>query len=320
MKRHYSILSAALLGVALHGQADVTIKEIDGEFAVSIDGKPFTTYKHKELHNPCFYPIISSNGVTLTRKYPLEAAAKGEMDDHKHHTSLWYTHGDVNGLDFWHGGGRHPEKGGRVAHSSVVAMRDGEDEAVLKTKNKWLSRVGDKEICQDERRYAFGTIGPWRYIDFQITIKATNGDVAFGDTKEGSMAIRTHPSLRLRGKVANGKAASSAGHQDKDLWGKAAKWVHYWGTIDGKAVGIAIFDHPSNPRHPTTWHARDYGLIAANPFGYSQFYRGQGKDGTLTIKNGKSVTFRYGFFFHPGSHDPEKVEQIFETFARNSVK
>ncbi|MGY8689808.1 MAG: DUF6807 domain-containing protein, partial [Verrucomicrobiales bacterium] len=206
---------------------------------------------------------------------------------------------------------------GKVVHHSVVAMKDGEDQAVLVTKSKWLSLVGDKEICQDERRFTFGKLGESRYIDFQITIKATNGDVVFGDTKEGSMAIRTHPNLRLKGEVANGKAVNSAGNSGKDLWGKASKWVDYWGKVGDKEVGVAIFGHPSNPRHPTTWHARDYGLIAANPFGYSYFYKDQGKKGDLTIKDGGSVTFRYGFLFHPGGHNADAIEQVAEIFGES---
>ena len=141
----------------------------------------------------------------MTRAYPVAKTVPGEAEDHPHHTSLWYSHGDVNGLDFWHGGGKaHPEKGGKIVHTEVVSMNDGEDRATLKVKNKWLSLVGDKEICQDERAYAFGVYEGNRYLDFQITIKATQGDVVFGDTKEGTMAIRTHANLRLKGDVANG--------------------------------------------------------------------------------------------------------------------
>lgn len=313
-------IATAFLHTAVSlAHAEVTIKETDGDFAVEIDGKPFTVYKQKDLRVPCFYPIHGPNGVAMTRKYPLEDAAEGEAKDHPHHTSLWYTHGDVNGLDFWHGGGKHPEKGGKVVHESVVSKENGESQAVLVTTSKWLTMVGDKEVCQDQRRFAFGTLGESRYIDFQITIKATNGDLVFGDTKEGSMSIRTHPNLRLKGEVANGKAVNSAGDKDKDLWGKAAKWVDYWGTIGEDSVGIAIFDHPSNPRHPTTWHARDYGLIAANPFGYSYFYKGQGKDGKLTVKDGESVTFRYGFLFHPGEHNADAMEEVFEIFSQSPV-
>ena len=314
------LLSAILFGGITFVSAEVTIKELDGEYAVYIDGAPFTTYKHKGLNNPCFYPVIGPDGIAMTRKFPLEAAGAGEEVDHPHHTSLWYAHGDVNGLDFWQGGGRNPEKGGKVVHDSVVKMNDGKDQAVLVTRSKWLTKVGGKEVCQDERRMAFGKLGESRYLDFQITLKATHGDVVFGDTKEGTMAIRTHPNLNLQGRVANGKAVNSAGDHDKDLWGKAATWVDYWGHVNGKAVGLAIFDHPTNPRHPTTWHARDYGLIAANPFGYSSFFKDQGRKGDLTIKDGSPVTFRYRFLFHPGGHDADKTKSAWETFAESTAK
>lgn len=307
--------SVAFFSALTMASAEVTIREAEGEIVIAIDGEKFTSYKYDGVRVPCFYPIIGPDGVAMTRRYPLEEAAPGEAKDHPHHTSLWYTHGDVNGLDFWHGGGKHPEKGGKVVHDGIAVMRDGDSRAVLVTRSHWLTLVGDKEVCQDERRFAFGTVGDSRYIDFQITIKATNGDVTFGDTKEGSMSIRTHPNLRLRGEVANGQAVNSAGDKDKALWGKAAKWVDYWGTIDDKAVGVAIFDHPNNPRHPTTWHARDYGLIAANPFGYSYFFKGEDKDGTLLVKDGDSITFRYGFLFHPGGHNQAELEEIFRLFA-----
>lgn len=310
MKRTLHLAAIALLSFTTWAPGEVTIKEVDGSYHVHIDGKLFTALKHKDLRIPCFYPIHGPNEVPMTRKYPLEDARPGEAKDHPHHTSLWYAHGDVNGLDFWHGGGKNPEKGGKVVLDDVVKMIDGEDMGVLETKSRWLTLQGDEEVCQDECRFTFLKLGEARYLTFQVTIKATNGDIVFGDTKEGTMAIRTHPNLRLQGEVANGEAVNSTGDKNKDLWGKAAKWVNYWGKIHNQEVGIAIFDHPSNPRYPTTWHARDYGLIAANPFGYSYFFKGEGQDGKLTVKDGESITFRYGFLFHSGGHDVELLEQV----------
>jgi len=127
------------------------------------------------------------------------------------------------------------------------------------------------------------------------------------------MSIRTHPALRLQGKVAKGSAINSGGVKGKAVWGKAAKWVNYWGPVDGKTVGIAIFDHPDNPRHPTTWHARDYGLIAANPFGKKYFKAGEG---ALTLEKGKTVTFFYRFFFHEGSNEKIDIPAHYEKWSK----
>ena len=298
--------------------ADVTVsKKENGDFAVKIDGELFTEYRHQGVNVPCFYPIIGPEQVTMTRKYPLEDAGKGEAKDHPHHTSLWYAHGDVNGLDFWHGA-FEKERGGKIVHSETISHQNGDKEATLITRSKWLANEGDKVVCEDVRTMTFGkTANGSRYVDLTLVVKATNGDVVFGDTKEGTMAIRTHPQLRLKGEVAAGSALNSAGDKDKDLWGKAAKWVDYWGKVDGKEVGVAIFGHPSNPRHPTTWHARDYGLVAANPFGYSHFFKGQGKDGKLTVKNGESLTFRYRFAFHGGAHDEATLKAHYKDFAES---
>ncbi|HEX7010788.1 MAG TPA: DUF6807 family protein, partial [Phycisphaeraceae bacterium] len=150
--------------------------------------------------------------------------------------------------------------------------------------------------------------------------------VTFGETKEGTMGIRTHPSLRLKGDekkgiVANGKAVNSEGVEGKDVWGKQAKWVDYWGEIDGKKIGIAIFDHPANPRHPTHWHARDYGLVAANPFGGHDFDKAAPEgSGDMTLKNGDSVTFKYRFYFHEGDHAAANIPQAYQQWTRQSAE
>jgi hypothetical protein len=58
------------------------------------------------------------------------------------------------------------------------------------------------------------------------------------------------------------------------------------------SVSIAIIDHPKNPNYPTFWHARGYGLFAANPLGEKIFTNGKSEK-NLTLKKGESVTFKY---------------------------
>lgn len=286
-------------------------KQADG-FQININGKLFTRYVTAGHSKPIFYPVMGPLDTPMTRNYPMKKV-KGEAEDHPHHQSLWYTHGRVNGVDFWH-------KGGKIVHDKTLSVESGDGNATIITENKWVSNKGDL-VCREKRRMMFSVLPAGRAIDITITINACNGDVVFGDTKEGSMAIRTHPNLRLtndarRGvTTANGKAVNSEGHEGAGVWGKRAKWVDYWGEIDGRTVGVGIFDHPKNPRHPTWWHARTYGLIAANPFGIHDFEKKPSGTGDLTVPAGKSVTFRYRFVFHQGDAKSAKIAEMYKAFA-----
>ena len=99
------------------------------------------------------------------------------------------------------------------------------------------------------------------------------------------------------------------------IWGHRSPWVDYSGTLDGRAVGIAIFDHPANSTYPTWWHARDYGLFAANPFGERDFTGDKTKDGSLTLAPGQSVRFRYQLFIHPGNTAQANVAAAYHAWS-----
>jgi hypothetical protein len=146
-------------------------------------------------------------------------------------------------------------------------------------------------------------------------VHADHGDLTFGDTKEGTMAMRLAETMRLKGKVGEGHIVNSEGVRDDATWGKRANWVDYYGPVDGKTVGVAIFDHPSNPRHPTTWHVRDYGLFAANPFGIHDFEKKPPGTGNLMVKAGDKITFRYRFYIHPGDDKEAKVKEAYDRYT-----
>ena len=303
---------AAILAPALSAAEKVKLTRDGDAVRVDVDGKHFTTYLAKGNHKPILYPVLGPSGVAMTRNYPMKQV-DGEAKDHPHHRSIWYTHGEVNGISFWHEG----KNAGVTVHEEFVEVSSG-DRGVLTTKNKWVGPDG-KTVCTDVRTLTFRTRGDVRMIDYDVTLHASNGKVTLGDTKEGTMGIRTHPNLRLTNSngvtTANGKALNASGDRDKSLWGKRAKWVAYWGKIDGKEVGVAIFDHPTNPRHPTWWHARDYGLVAANAFGVHNFERKPKGTGDFVIEAGKSARFRFRFVFHDGSAESAKVADLFGQYA-----
>ena len=297
----------------------VKIEELDGKMRVVLDGEPFTELVWKDTAKPILYPVLGPHAVPMTRNYPMKKDVEGEAKDHPHHRSLWFTHGDVNGVDFWgEGRGR-----GQIVHKECVAFEGGPKEGWVTTRNEWVG-PGDEIQCTDTRTMSFRSGKNCKMIDFVITIYASHGKVVFGDTKEGSMGIRTHPALRLMKDPkagvtsSNGKAVNSEGDRGPfGIWGKRARWVDYWGDIDGKVVGIAIFDHPENPRHPTWWHARQYGLVAANPFGVHHFEKKPDGTGDLEVEAGKEITFRYRFVFHEGDVETAKVDKLYGEYAES---
>ena len=301
----------------LFADADVSISKASGKAVVTIDGELFTEYIFEGHSKPILYPIIGPTGVEMTRNFPMKKGVDNEAHDHPHHKSLWFTHDDVNEVQFWL---EYPSPNSDLKPGKIVQRELKIEGPTIVTQNQWLA-PNDDLVCSDVRTLTFGVTTAGRYIDFSITIHASDGEVKFGDTKEGTMGIRLHPLMRLstdkkRGNhTALGKAINSDGIEGGAIWGKRAKWVDYWAPIDGTTVGVAIFDHPKNPRHPTWWHARQYGLVAANPFGIHDFEKKPEGTGDMVIPANESVTFRYRFLFHRGDNKTAKISQEYEAFA-----
>ena len=294
-------------GVMAADEIAVTHDKDGKKVSVTIGGKIFTEYLYENKGKPILYPIIGPHGIEMTRNYPMKKGVAGEAKDHPHHQSLHYNHGWVSGKNFW-----HHRQGEQIRTDEIVKADVIKGEGVIVSRNSWVA--GGKTVCTDTTEIHCGESEGGRYIDFKITLHAAAADVVFGDTKEGTMSIRTHPALRLKGPVAKGKAINSEGVTGKAVWRKAEKWVDYWAPIGEHTVGISIFDHPDNPRHPTTWHARDYGLIAVNPFARKHFKAGEGP---LTIPAGESVTFAYRFWFREGSHDDATISERYESWGKS---
>jgi hypothetical protein len=306
VKRHllYFVLTLPLL-------ADVKLTKSDTQIDIAIDGKPFSTFFFgPDTMKPYLHPLRAADGTVVSRGYPMETI-QGETRDHPHHQGLWFTHGDVNGYDFWANPKASP-KHGAVKLDKIVKVESGAKSGAIVADFRWVDPNG-KALLRESRRMTFHTDPANRIVDFDITLTALDEPVKFGDTKEGTFALRIHD--RLTEKSNGGQLVNASGAKTmKAVWGNASPWVDYSGKLDGKTLGIAIFDHPGNPRHPTTWHARDYGLFAANIFGKRDFTRDKTKDGSLTLEPGKSVRFRYRVVIHPGETADTKIAEMFAQY------
>lgn len=280
---------------------------------VTLNGKPFTTLVLDESSKPYLYPVIGPTGDPVTRAYPMENV-EGEDHDHPHQRSFWFTHGNVNGFDFWSSDplNRPNPRFGRIrpTHVHSEGAAQGSGLVIIRMTNDWTGPAGEK-VCEDERVLRlYGNASP-RFIDVDVTIKATEGPVTFADTKEGMFGLRVASSMDVKRKQG-GKITNAEGITDTAAWGKASPWVDYTGPVAGKTVGVAILNHPSSFRYPTTWHVRDYGLFAANPFGYHDF--GRSEKGDHTIPKGKSMRFQYRVILHEGDTQQAAIAAAFDAY------
>jgi hypothetical protein len=291
--------------------AEITVEKTDQGAAVKIDGKLFTEFLAKSGTKPILWPIIGPTGKAMTRSWPMNAdAPKSEKRDHPHHRSFWMTHGSVNGVDFWSEG----NKAGLIVNRNLDIHKGNPSPSIVAT-NDWQTREG-KKVCEEAQTIRFGADDARRWIDFTTVIKATEGPLTFGDTKEGAFGVRVSETMKVEAKLG-GKIVNSEGQTDGEAWGKPAKWVDYHGPVEGETLGIAILDHPSNLRHPTTWHVRTYGLFAANPFGLHDFSGGdKNVDGKHTVEKGGTLTLRYRIVLHKGDEKEGEIAAAFEEFAK----
>jgi hypothetical protein len=284
----------------------------DGQIEILLGAKPFATYRANEASKPYFYPVLGPDGVPMTRAYPM-AEVEGEDKDHPHQRSFWFTHGNVNGYDFWASDPLNGEKPtfGNIRETARVLAEDGPVMAILMTKNEWLAPDGTK-LLEDSRTALFHAGESPRVIDFGITLTAGDEPVTFGETKEGSFGLRVASSMDVK-KKTGGRIINAEGITDTAAWGKASPWVDYTGPIAGKTMGVAILNHPSSFRYPTTWHVRDYGLFAANPFGYKDF--GIDREGSYTILPGESIRLMYRVILHEGTTEEAEISKAFNRYA-----
>jgi hypothetical protein len=295
---------------ALCRAARFDVEETKEGLTVKLDGKLLTKYVKKSGAKPILFPVIGAGGHEVTRGYPMREATPEERSDHIHHRSFWFTHGNVNGIDFWSETAGH----GNIVHRGFV-KKEGGEQAVITTRNDWLGPDG-KKVCEDLRTFTFDSDGDRWWVDCDIVVTATDGPVTFGDTKEGSFGVRVAGTMKVDSKEGGGTIVNSNGETNVDAWGKAAKWVDYHGPVKGEIEGIAILNHPSSFRFPTTWHVRTYGLFCANPFGLHNFQKSNDVDGSHTIPKGETMTLRHRVLLHTGDEKQGKVAESWADYAK----
>jgi len=330
--------TSEVVGPSIEVRQDAANERVD----ITVDGKPFTSYLYTasipNLKKTVLYPVYSPKGHAVTRGYPMDPKP-GERADHPHHIGYWLNYGDVNGLDFWgNSAAMPPERAaqlGTIRHDAIHEMAGGTGSGELVVSENWLTPE-EEVLLYEHSRFVFSAGDDWRAIDRITTLTAQDDSVYFNDTKEGMLAIRVRRELELpaeggitivndQGEAermeendnagVSGDYLNSNGITGYDVWGKRAKWTALSGVVDGEKVTLAIYDHPDNVGYPTYWHARGYGLFAANPLGQNTFSEGR-ETMNFSLAPGGSVTLKYRLMMFSGDTKTDEIEGGYQKYLQ----
>ena len=304
-----------------------------------IGSRLFTSYCYNEhLKRPILFPVYTASGKVITRGWPLEPRPFDAVD-HPHHYGISFTHGDVNGLDFWSNTDSVPDDMkmhyGTIVQQSFDEISSGNDQGILKVTCAW-NRPDGRTLMDEHTALVFRAGENLRIIDRTTTLTARDLDVRFQDTKEGMYGMRVSRELeqpsdepqiyldanlqRIKQPEVNktnvhGMYLNSEGLTGDAVWGKRARWVMLSSDISGEPVSVIMFDNPKNPNYPSHWHARGYGLFCVNPFGSNAFTNGE-ESLNFFLSAGSSVTFRYRIAVLNG-HKPDnaEIEKLYQEFV-----
>jgi hypothetical protein len=322
MHKLFALSALACLPLA----AQVKITQGKNQIAVEIDGKPYTTFFYgPDVAKPYLYPLRAASGIAVTRSFPMDKVA-GESTDHQHQRSMWFAHSSVNGYDFWNNEFSYesnPKVKGTMGHmvvTSIDKLQSGGKTGEIDETSDWKQPDGSV-VLTEERKMIFHAGGADRVIDFDFLLTAKL-EAKFGDAKDGVFGIRVASGLeepnpkspaepKRTGVMTNAQGLKT----EAECWGKRSEWMDYSGVVEGQPVGIAIFDNPANPRYPTYWHARGYGLFANNIFAVHEFTKGKEPDGAMVLQPGDRLHFRYRVVIHPGDAASARIAELFKAYA-----
>ena len=316
----------------------VVVNEKARRVDISIDGKPFTSYIWPTtLKKPVLFPLRTANGTIITRGYPLEPRP-GERVDHPHHAGLWFNYEDVNGIDFWNNSDaiklERAPKMGTIVQRAILSAKSGSQQGALDIAADWITFY-KKILLHENTRFVFRGGPGFRSVDRITTLTALDEKVSFPDAKDGMLGLRVIRALeipsdkpevfldasgqattvaKLDNTGVNGTYLTSEGRKGNDAWGTRGRWCNLSGMVGDEPVTISIFDHPKNPGFPTYWHARGYGLFAANPLGEKIFSNGK-EELNFSLAPQASVTFRYRILISSAILTPQATEAAYKAFV-----
>ena len=309
------------------GSKWITVEKVPGKkrIDITVNGKAFTRFLYPDsLEKPVLYPVFTTGGAEVTRGFPLQPKA-GDPIDHPHHIGIWFNYENVNGLDFWNNSyailQEKKNKYGWIRTDSILEMKSGK-EAELTFHANWTNEAGET-LMEETTRLTFNENKHCRIVDRKTELLAIKA-ITFNDVKDGLIGFRlAHalqiPNQKMADSIATGNYITETGMLGDSVWGTRAPWCKAFGKMGSDSVSVVIIDHPSNINYPTYWHARGYGLFAANPLGEKAFTNGKSTLG-FQLKSGEVVTFRYRILIADGKRtiSNSEINKLANAFSKKS--
>lgn len=329
----------SLLGLAQSGFT-FSEKKAEKKIVLQYDGRLVTAYCYFDsTEKPVLYPVNTPSGITITRGFPI-APRRGERTDHPHHIGLWFNYEKVNGLDFWNNSSAISDDRkahyGSIVHQKVLSMSAKKDVATLAVLSHWVDHK-QNVLLSETTTFSFRKVRGNFLVDRKCILEAVSPEVVFADVKDGLIAIRVARSLEmpssqmdrfidgegketeepaLNNEGVTGMYINREGIKGDDVWSSSSAWTQLYGYVRDEPVSVVIIDHPENPGYPTYWHARGYGLFAANPLGRKIFSEGK-EELNLTLRKGQTQSFQYRIVIHDGAPlSGEEIDRIMTDFHK----
>ncbi|MDG2381269.1 MAG: PmoA family protein [Pirellulaceae bacterium] len=285
-----------------HPTESVTFRKQDDGVDVWVGKQRVAEFVHTE--DPVGRPFISNlhtlDGIKVTRNYPV---SEEDQQDHPHHQGLFHTFSQVNGIDYWH------MKGVTRHRRFLIEPTTGSDSSFA-TESVYLDRDGKTPLLKEVIVYSFYVTKIGLLITVNATIEAEAEQVVLGSKEEGGFAVRMSSDLRVEsgGKMVDNQQRRGG----KEIWGKTARWVDNSGRKENRWVGVTILTHPEG-WGSYYWHARDYGLVTANPLGPLN------KAPDRSLNKGETLNFKYGVLVHSNEdsdeYSPTQAQVEYERLA-----
>ena len=278
------------------GGAEVVFHAEEGQVRIEIGGRPLATYTYRDeaVRRPYFAHLKAPDGTQVTRNFP-PIDGQDPTDHPRMHPGLWLAFGDLGGADDW-------RQEAPVVHERFVAEPvGGEGRGTFAVRNVYLDAEG-KVLCRETCRYTVLVRPAGELLIASSTFEPERDEVAFGDQEEMGFGVRVATPLAVK---QGGRMIDSLGRSgEAQIRGQTPAWVDSSAVVDGRRVGVAVLVDPNNFR-PSWFHARDYGLLVANPFGRNALT--EGEPSRVVVRRGEPLRLGFGMLLH-AAPEGEKVD------------